>query len=315
MPIAPPLNGLRAFEAAARHLSFKKAAEELCVTHGAISRHIQRLEEHVGTRLFVRRNRRVELTPAGARYMHEIGQAFKRIYAATAEIVADANRKTLKVKVPPTFAIRWLVPRLARFQARHPDISVQISTPYDPNFEPDIDMAVCYRTAEIPPGVVRDRLFDDMLLPVLSPAYARHGVRLRRPNDLARHVLLHSMIRLADWREWLDAAGATDVDPQAGLRFENSGLVYQALAEGLGIAVGQFAFVAEDLAAGRLLAPFPLAVCGESGYTLIYPKARARSQHASDFRDWILLEARKSRTASVEWLATTVGRTAKRAAG
>jgi LysR family glycine cleavage system transcriptional activator len=304
MATSPPLNGLRAFEAAARHLSFKKAAEELCVTHGAVSRHIRKLEEHVGTKLFIRRNRRVELTLVGVKYMQEIGDAFGRIYRATAELVADANRKMLRLKVPPTFAIRWLVPRLAGYQARYPDMSVQILTPYvHPTFEHDVDIAVCYQTPEVPPGIACEKLFDEILLPVMSPGNDGHGHRLSEPNDLAHHVLLHSMIRIDDWRRWLDAASADAVDPHNGLRFENSGLVYQALAEGLGIAIGQFALVADDIAAGRLLAPFSTAVYGESGYYLVYPEASVRNRYATDFREWIIDEASKTNRASLGWLA------------
>lgn len=290
----PPLNGLRAFEAAARHMSFKKAAEELCVTHGAVSRHIQKLEEFVGARLFHRRHRQVELTPAGAVYILEIRDAFRRIHDATATLMADSRRQTLKLRLPPTFAIRWLVPRLAGFQALHADISVQISTPYEAGFERDVDMAVSYQRAEVPAGIVCERLFEEILLPVHSPRLAVSNERLVHPNDLARHVLLHSMIRLDDWRQWLNAAGANEVEPESGLRFENSGLVYQALAEGLGVAIGQYAFVIDDILAGRVIAPFRTAVRNDTGYYLIYPESRIRNRIVAEFHDWITAEARKS---------------------
>lgn len=295
---APPLNALRAFEAAARHLSFKRAADELCITHGAVSRHIMKLEEHVGTKLFARHNRRVELTAEGARYNLQIRDAFRRIHEATAEMVASANRKSLKLKVPPTFAIRWLVPRLARFQARWPDVAVHISTPYDPNVERDFDMAVYYGAPNFPDGIACERLFAEFLMPVLSPALARISPPLRTPRDLERCVLLHSMVRMNDWRQWLRATGADHVDPESGLRFENSGLVYQGVAEGLGVAIAQFAFVTDDIATGRLVAPFPEYVKNEIGYYLVYPRERLRRPNAESFRAWILEEAHKTNRGS-----------------
>jgi LysR family glycine cleavage system transcriptional activator len=287
MPATPPLNGLRAFEAAARHMSFKKAADELCVTHGAVSRHIRNLEDYFGVQLFTRRNRRVELTSAGAKYMSEISDPFRRIYEATANVMSDAKKNTIKLCVPPTFAIRWLVPRLARFQAKFPDVSLQISTPFHPGFRQDADMAVCYGMPDPRPGIVHERLFDEILLPVVSPALAESAGALRTVDDLAQWTLLHSMIRLRDWPAWLRVAGAHGVDPDSGLKFENSGLVYQALSEGLGVAMGQFAFVADDIDAGRLSAPFDTAIRNGTGYFLLRPEGSVRNPNFAAFHAWI----------------------------
>jgi LysR family glycine cleavage system transcriptional activator len=290
----PPLNALRAFEAAARLTSVRRAAEELCITHGAVSRHIANLEEYVGTKLFLRRHRQIELTPEGAKYNLQIRDAFSRIYQSTAEMVAAAKGRSLRLKVPPTFAIRWLVPRLARFQAQHPDMAVEISTPFGPNLQYDFDMAVYYGNLDFPAEIVRERLFSDVLMPVLRPDLAESSPALRKPGDLALCVLLHSKLRLDDWPVWLSAAGASEVDPGSGLRFENSGLVYQAVTEGLGVAIAQLAFVADDLAAGRLLAPFSTYVSKDIAYYLIYPEGRLKTTKARDFRAWIHEEAEKS---------------------
>lgn len=291
MTALPPLNGLKAFEAAARHMSFTKAAEELCVTHGAVSRHVRKLEEHLGVQLFVRYNRRIELTPAGSRFRDEIGEPFRKIFDATQRLMSEGDGQTIRLCVPPTFAIRWLVPRLARFHARFPEIAVQISTPFQPGFRQNEDMAVSYG----PTGareVTEDRLLGEVLLPVITPSLNSAAGGIRTFADLGNCTRLHSMIRLNDWPSWLQAAGANEVDGQAGLRFANSGLVYQALFEGLGVAVGHYAFVAGDLGAGRLVAPFRTAVRNPTGYYLVRPTRKIRKTYLEMFCDWLFEEAR-----------------------
>lgn len=305
----PPLNALRAFEAAGRLFSFKLAAEELCVTPGAISRHIRRLEEHVGTSLFTRSHRKVALTPAGRIYVQEVRDAFRRIQAATATVVADAHPSSLKVRVPPTFAIRWLVPRLASFQARCPDISVQISTPFEKCvFEPDVDVAVYYPQARFPSNIVSERLFHEVLLPVINPRLARIARPLKEPDDLRDHVLLHSTLRPDDWRQWLAAASASRVDPEGGVRLENSGLVYQGVAEGVGVAIAQLSFVADDILEGRLEVPFRVSLVRDVGYFLVYPDDRRTQSNARKFRDWIREEAARSNALAAQEFAWAIAR-------
>lgn len=292
----PPLNALRAFEVASRHLSFKRAAEELCVTQGAVSRHIQNLETHLGVALFERSHRRVVLTPEGVRYVTDIREAFRRVQEATETMIAGNSGRSLKVKVPPTFAIRWLVPRLAGFQARCPDMSLQISTPFNTTFfERDLDIAVNYPSPSMPDDVARELMFQELLTPVVSPALAAGSLPIEKPDDLSHHVLLHSLTRPTDWRTWLEAAGASNVDHESGLRLENPGLVYQGATQGLGVAVGQLYFVTDDLLAGRLIAPFRMLNAQETGYYLVFPKDRLRNPYVREFRDWILEEAEKSK--------------------
>jgi LysR family glycine cleavage system transcriptional activator len=291
----PPLNALKAFEAASRHLSFKDAAAELCVTQGAVSRHIQKLEMHLGVVLFDRAHRQVKLTVEGMRYVQDIREAFRRIADATEAVVATSSRRSLKVKVPPTFAIRWLVPRLAGFQARCPDMSIQISTPFDsPVFERDLDIAVYYPSPSMPEDVTCELLFNQLLTPIVGPSLVAGALPLANPGDLAQHVLLHSLTRINDWRMWLEAAGAVGVDPEGGLRLENPGLVYQGVSDGIGVGIGQLHFVTEDLLAGRLVAPFRMVKRQDTGYFLVFPNDRLGNPYVREFRSWILEEAGKS---------------------
>ncbi len=292
----PPLNALRAFASAARHASFKRAAEELCVTQGAVSRHIQKLEDSLGVRLFTRRHRQVILTREGEAYLAVVRDAFARIAQATTELRSRGDDRMLRVKLPITCAVRWLVPRLARFHAQHPDLSVQITTSHDPvDFDrEDIDVAVHYG-AGIPPALSGEKMFGEVLIPICSPKLLARRTALKRPRDLANHVLLHSIRRPNDWKQWLEAAGAGDVEGEHGLTFENSSLTYQGAAQGLGLAVAQLAFVADDLSAGQLAAPFKRRVRNDVAYNLVYPRERANLKKIRDFQTWIAREAAATR--------------------
>lgn len=292
----PPLNALRAFETAARHASFKRAAEELCVTQGAVTRHIQKLESHLGIKLFVRKHREVRLTSEGTDYLATVHDALGRISHATAMVRSRAGERTLKVKLPLTCAVRWLVPRLGRFHALHPGISVQVTTSHDPvDFDrDDVDVAVHYGR-RIPAGLAGEALFREVLVPICSPKLQQGPPPLRRLRDLAGHVLLHSIRRPNDWRDWLAAAGAGDVEGEHSLTFENSSLTYQGVAKGLGLAVAQLAFVAEDLAAGHLAAPFPMRLKTDLTYMIVFPKERAQQSKVRDFHAWCVREAAVTR--------------------
>ena len=287
----PPLNALRAFEAAARHLSFTHAAEELCVSQGAISRHIQLLEGSLGVMLFERRHRQVVLTAQGEIYRAAIRGAFEAIDEATSRIRPEAQSNTLKIRLLPTFAMRWLVPRLARFSAETPGITVRINTAHDPgDFDrDDMEAAVEYGDASRH-GLVVERLFGELLVPVCSPDLANGQPPPRHPRELGHHVLLHSLHRPDFWRQWLERAGVDRVAVDSGLRFENSGLCYQAAVDGLGIAIAHVAFVREDLARGRLVIPFHLPMRNEAGYYLVYPKSKLRQPTLRAFREFILRE-------------------------
>lgn len=291
----PPLNAVRAFEAAARHLSFKRAGEELCVTSGAISRHIANLEHFLGARLFVRHHRQVVLTRTGDRYLREVRGCLEHMARATAAVGTRWNDKVLRLKLPPTFAIRWLVPRLGRFHAHHPEISVQVTTSHDPvDFDnDDIDAAVCYGRA-LADDLAGERLFGEALLPVCRPDLA-DASRAQVPRALADLCLLHSSRRPDDWPRWFAAAGVPGVALKQPLVFENSSMTYQGAMDGLGVAIAHLAFVVDELRSGRLVCPLPIRLDGEVAYFLNYPKERARSASLRAFHRWIAGEAETTR--------------------
>jgi LysR family transcriptional regulator, glycine cleavage system transcriptional activator len=284
----PPLNSLRAFDVAARHRNFSRAAIELRVTQGAVSRHVANLETALGSRLFRRRGRQLELTAEGAQLHTFVREAFERINEGVDLLSRAPGDLILKIKVPPTLGIRWLIPRLVQFHALHPEIDVQITTSHQPvDFDQeDVDVAVHWGSGDWK-GLTADFLIGEELTPVCSPAILIDKP-LREPADLSEQVLLQSMNRSNDWRIWLEAAGVHGVDWTRALKFENSGLTYQAAIERLGVVVAQCAFVEDDLATGRLVAPFPLVVPGERAYFLVLPVRRRHHHKVVVFRDWLL---------------------------
>lgn len=285
----PPLNALRAFEATARNRSLTRAAQELSVTQGAVSRHVLQLESWFGMPLCSRQHRGIETTEHGAALAAVLATAFDQIEAQTRRMRQKPMLNTLRIKLPPTFAIRWLVPRLARFHALNRHIDVQITTSHqtvDFDIE-DIDVCIHAGTAPLPGAQCR-RLFGEVLTPVCSPGVARKFAPIERPADLARHVLLCSMHRPYDWPVWLNAAGIRDIDGNDGLKFENSALAYQAAVDELGIVMAQRAFVEEDLRTGRLVAPLGLQVATSGGYYLAHPRGRQKLELVAAFSDWIV---------------------------
>lgn len=292
----PPLNALRAFEAAARHVSFKAAAHELNVTQSAVSRHIRLLEEHVGVRLFDRRHRHVVLTPDGAAYRQSIRAAFTAISDATDAVMAGRDRHRLRLVVPPTCAIRWLVPRLARCHARHPELSIQLTTSHDPvDFQGgEADAAIEYG-AGIGSGLAGERLFGEVLVPVLSPGLAAALPEACGPADLDPQMLLHTIQRPQDWPQWFAASGLPPPPVDQGQTFQNSSLAYQAAVDGLGAAMAQLAFVLDELGTGRLVSPFALRLGNPAAYFFVTPRQAARRDAIARFRAWIAEEAAATR--------------------
>ncbi|KPU98169.1 hypothetical protein APR50_25660 [Variovorax paradoxus] len=287
----PPLNALRAFEAAARCGNFTRAAHELCVTQGAVSRHIATLESWLEVQLFERGRHGIRLTPAGQSYHASMRVAFDQIELGTRQLQQSPDEWLLRVKLPPTFAIRWLIPRLARFHARHPRIDVQITTSHKPtDFERD-DVDVSIHSEPSPPeGPGYRLLFRETLLPVCAPALLQRDPPLAQPADLAQHALLSSLNRPQDWPAWLEAAGLSGLDTHRGLKFENAAMAYQAAAEGLGVMMGLLAFVRDDLASGRLVAPLALRLPTEGGYFMAWRADRPVPQRVRDFEHWMAEE-------------------------
>ena len=287
----PPLNAIRAFEAAARHMSITHAADELHVTAGAVSRQIKSLEASLGVVLFERNHRQIVLTRQGGDYHRAVTRALDELREATRRLKGRRKRKQLKVRAYTTFAMRWLIPRLSDFHARHPDIEVLLKASLEPvDFrKEDIDGAVRLGDGHWP-GTNTYRLVPNILAPVASPALLKAGPKLKRPADLKQHTLLHSIARPDDWATWLDAAGARDaVDPRAGMTYESSAMAYAAAVEGQGIAIAQMFLVERDLQDGKLVMPFRKTLdMGDYTYYLLTPSHRAESPMMATFRVWML---------------------------
>jgi LysR family glycine cleavage system transcriptional activator len=292
--IVPPLNPLHVFETVARLGSLTKAAAELCVTHSAVSRQLSTIEQYLGVVLFDREPRGVKLTKVGGTYYKAIGPAFASIAAATENIIGRAESEPLRLSVYNTFAAKWLLQRLHRFEVRHPAIPVEISTTVSPiNFnEIEVDAAIQFGDGNWP-GIDKHHLFDDVIEPVCSPTLMHDGPPLRSIDDLLHHRLLQSRYRRRDWFDWLKEVGRADLESlvkQQRGGFQNSLLAYQAAIEGLGIAMGQIRLLANDLASGTLVRPFRMPVTRALAYYLLIPENRRHSGKIEAFRVWLLDE-------------------------
>jgi LysR family transcriptional regulator, glycine cleavage system transcriptional activator len=286
----PSLNGLRAFEAAARHLSFTVAASELNVTQTAISHQIRRLEQELGIRLFVRQNRALALTPEAQQYLPGVRAAFNDLRLATDRLLRRDNDHVLTISTLASLAAKWLLPRLSAFQEAHSGIDVRITTSIGlVDFQrDDVDAAIRYGRGQWP-GVRSDWLMADELFPVCSPGLLAGRKPLARPEDLADHVLLHtSAANNDDWRLWLTAAGLpTDISKQPGVTFDLVFMTVQAAIDGLGVAMGRTSYVEADIAKGRLVVPFKIALPADAGFYLVSPEGRADTPKLAAFRQWL----------------------------
>jgi LysR family transcriptional regulator, glycine cleavage system transcriptional activator len=287
----PSLNGLRAFEAAARHLSFTNAATELNVTQTAISHQIRRLEEELGVRLFVRQNRALVLTPEATEYLPGVRTAFNDLRFATDRLLRKDNENVLTVSTLASLAAKWLLPRLPAFQEAQPGIDVRITTSTAlVDFKSSgVDAAIRYGRGHWP-GLRADWLMADELFPVCSPALITGSKPLRCPEDLAQQTLLHTSAGYNDdWRLWLTAAGLpANISKHPGLTFDLILVTVQAAIDGLGVAMGRTSYVEADIAKGRLVVPFKIALPADAGFYLVSPEARADSPKLSAFRQWLV---------------------------
>jgi len=298
----PPLNSLRAFEAAARHLSFTKAAEELHVTPAAISHQIKGLEEQLGVPLFRRLTRALRLTEAGQAALPALRDGFGKLAEAVDLMRAHEESGVVTVSTEPSFAAKWLVPRLDRFRAAHPELEVRLdATDRLADFQRDnVDLAVRYGGGDYP-GVEAELLLSEEIFPVCSPTLLDGPRPLARPEDLRHHTLIHLDWDLEDvgaptWRMWLLAAGVSDVDFTRGPVFSMKSLALQAAIEGQGVALASSVLVADDLSAGRLIMPFDVSVCDplDFAYYVVVPKRSANLPKVAAFRGWLLDEIRGS---------------------
>jgi LysR family glycine cleavage system transcriptional activator len=285
------LNALKAFEAAARHESFTRAAEELCVTQGAVSHQVKALEAELGLKLFNRERQRLVITEAGRAYLNVVRDAFDRIASGTERLLQRQNAGVLTVSTSPNFAAKWLVHRLGRFAEAHPNIDLRVSASlHHVDFaREDVDLAIRHGNGEAL-GLHVTRLCAEELFPVCSPKLLQGGSALRKPADLSRHTLLHVNDR-QDWRKWLEAAGATQVDASRGPILNQASMAIDAAIDGQGVALARSALAAWDTIAGRLIRPFAVVLPATFAYWIVCPKATARLPKIAAFTDWLLAEA------------------------
>jgi LysR family transcriptional regulator, glycine cleavage system transcriptional activator len=291
--LLPSLNGLRAFEAAARHLSFTRAADELAVTQTAISHQIRRLEAQLGLKLFVRRNRTLALTREAESYLPAVSAAFEDLRRATQRLKRPQRDGLLTVSTLASLAAKWLLSRVVAFQEAHPGVEVRVSaSTHLVDFQrEEIDMAVRYGRGDWP-GLRAQWLMAEDIFPVCSPALLKGSNPLKRPEDLAQHTLLHATMSREDWQLWLTAAGLpTELAQRRGLTFDQSFMCIQAAIEGLGVALGRSAFVEADIAQGRLVVPFDVVLPAEAGFYIVAPEETADDPKIALFREWLIKSA------------------------
>jgi len=284
----PPLYALKAFESASRVLSFTRAAEELHLTPAAISHQIKTLEERLGVQLFQRQNNKIMLTPKGQDFLPAVREALEILAAAAVQLRGCEEPNVVKLSVLPTFAMRWLIPRLGRFRRDHPMIDLRVSTTYKAvDFaREDFDAAVRYGTGEWPDLHVT-KVFEEELIPVCSPKLLTAATPCREPDDLRAFTLIHSGTCVDNWRLWLTAVGATEVDPRAGMTFDTCLLSFEAACEGLGFAIANRGYVARDLESGRLVAPIDFELPNNHGWHFVCPKGHEDNPKISAVRAWL----------------------------
>ncbi len=316
-PRLPPLNSLRAFEAAARHLSFKLAAEELAVTPTAISHQIKLLEEFLDLPLFLRLTRALELTPEGAAMLPKVQEGFASLVAAIEASRRAETGGVVTVCAPPSFAARWLVPRLAGFTRAHPDIDLRLSSSVATSDSRDKDAVGDLRPAagDAPydltirfgrgryPGQQIDMLFTPAYVPVCSPSLQDGERPLREPADLAWQVLIHDstvpeLEERPGWEQWLELAGIRDLEQRVrGVHFEDGALALAAAVAGHGVALAARPMVSADVAGGRLVIPFDISIPSRYAYYAVTPAATAERPTVLALKAWLVREAARERSA------------------
>jgi LysR family glycine cleavage system transcriptional activator len=289
----PPLNALRIFEVAARTGSYAEAGAELGLTHGAVSRQIAALETWLGQRLFVRTGRRMSATPAARAFAAEISLSFDRIIAAAEACGYPSVRSVLRINAPTSLAMRWLIPRLEHFHADHPDVEVTVTTATTLRDElrGGFDVAIRRGSAERDswPQYQAVPFLDEADTLIISPALFE-AAPLLRPADIANHILLGSETRPGDWADWLERAGLPQLAEQRRRVFDHFFVTLQAVADGLGIGIGPLPVLQADLAAGRLLTPFPTIVVPRTGYVALIPLDANKSSALTKFIKWLVAE-------------------------
>lgn len=287
----PPLDALRVFEAAARRGSFNGAADELNLTASAISHRIRALEDLLGVPLFERTHRRVELTEDGARYAESVADALAILRSATRRLGARRGGGPLTMSLAPAFAMRWLLPRFARFQDRHPEIEVRfLSTSDVHSFDSgDLDMAVRYGRGNWP-GLEAEWLMALDAIAVCTPTLAQADPPLRTPADIVHRTRIQVENRPDDWRMWMLAARVEDVDPTAGPHFQSIPVALEAALGHVGMVIADRQVVARELEDGRLIEPFDVHMPSTAAYYIVFPPGGSEDPRIVAFRDWVLEE-------------------------
>ncbi|MDC0610430.1 transcriptional regulator GcvA [Vibrio sp.] len=289
----PPLNSLRVFESAARHLSFTRAAEELFVTQAAVSHQIKTLEEFLGLKLFRRRNRSLLLTEEGQNYFSDMKDIFSSIQEATDKLLERSEKGALTISLPPSFAIQWLVPRLADFNRQQPDIDVRIKAvdKDEGSLVEDVDVAIYYGKGNWP-GLRADKLYQEFLIPLCSPQLLEGDKPITSLSDLAKHTLLHDTSR-QEWKQFVKENGIGNVNVNHGPIFSHSTMVLQAAAHGQGIALGNNVLAQPEIASGRLVAPFDKVLMTDNAFYVVCHEKQADLGRVATFRDWMIARAKQ----------------------
>ncbi|QJR13998.1 transcriptional regulator GcvA [Usitatibacter palustris] len=304
----PPLGSLRAFEAAARHLSFQKASEEIHVTASAVGQQVRTLEEYLGVALFKRLPRSLVLTAAGEAMLPKVREGFECFAAAIAALHKPTASGVLTLGAPPTFTSRWLMPRLHGFAAAHPEVELHVTTSVgmidrnnekvaadavrlDPRDE-DVITTIRYGAGRYPGSRV-DRIFQGSYVPVCSPALLKGRRPLRQPEDLRYQTLIHDegvadLVGRPAWSEWVQTEGVKGVDANRGPRFSDSALAIEGAIDGLGVALALWPLVRADVMAGRLVVPFEAPIPSGYAYYLVTPESEADRPEIVAFRSWLL---------------------------
>lgn len=287
----PPLTSLRAFEAAGRHLSFTKAAAELTVTQAAISHQVKALEEYLKVALFNRLPRNLELTPAGNALLPVVRNAFDSIAHSAADVSAAADTSDLTVRLAPSFAARWLSPRLDEFRQRYPHIELSLTHSNEPvDFKrQSIDLAVTYGKGDWP-DVLSEPVLSLDFFPVCSPKFLQGEHALTSVEMLGHYKLLHDS-SYENWSAWVDLAGLTNVDAKRGTVLDDTNVIIRAAIDGLGVALCSSAFIEDHLHSGRLVKPFGPILHVENAYYVVCPQAHLERAEVSAFRDWLISQS------------------------
>jgi LysR family transcriptional regulator, glycine cleavage system transcriptional activator len=303
--LMPPLNALRAFEAAARHLSLTQAAKELHVTPGALSHQIRGLEELLGLKLFERRVRSIALTPAGRLLYPGLQTGFIHIHDAVMSLSKAGEERALVISTPPGFTSKWLAPRLYRFSAAHPEIDARVSSSVsNANFTTDgIHVAIRNRAinAAPDPALVIEKMIDISVVPVCSPRLIETHGPIQRPEALKTVPLIHddtlaNHAEVPTWADWFKAAGVEGADVSRGLRFNSADHALDATGEGAGVLLAHDVLAYDDLHTGRLVIPVPFALRSGRAYHFVCPSSRKGHSHVQAFRAWINQEI-----AALDW--------------